>query len=72
VFPSIQLPTINPNYATQAGSIPGKHRSFAKIRRSCTVNLIAVDANNKDRTLVESYQTREVKAVVLELNSRNE
>jgi ABC-type metal ion transport system substrate-binding protein len=48
VFPNIQLPTINTNYATQAGSIPGKHRSFVKIQRSRTINPIAVDANDKD------------------------
>jgi D-methionine transport system substrate-binding protein len=62
-FDDVDAAAINTNYATQAGLDP------VKDPKGPYVNLIAVRAADKDKpcvkTLVESYQTPEVKEFVL-------
>jgi D-methionine transport system substrate-binding protein len=60
---------VNTNYATQAGLDPAKDAILREDPKGPYVNLIAVRSADKDKpwvkTLLESYQTPEVKEVVL-------
>jgi D-methionine transport system substrate-binding protein len=61
---------INTNYATAAGLNPKKDAIAIESEKSPYANVIAVRAQDKDKpwvkTLVESYQSPEVKAFILE------
>jgi D-methionine transport system substrate-binding protein len=65
----VDAAAINTNYATQAGLDPIKDPILREDPKGPYVNLIAVRAADKDKpwvkTLVESYQTPEVKEFVL-------
>lgn len=61
---------INTNYATAAGLNPKKDSIAIESEKSPYANVIAINAKDKDKpwvkTLVESYQSPEVKAFILE------
>ena len=65
----VDAAAINTNYATQAGLDPVKDPILREDPKGPYVNLIAVRAADKDKpwvkTLVESYQTPEVKELIL-------
>ena len=65
----VDAAAINTNYATQAGLDPVKDPILREDPKGPYVNLIAVRAADRDKpwvkTLVESYQTPEVKEFVL-------
>jgi len=65
----VDAAAINTNYATQAGLDPVKDPILREDPKGPYVNLIAVRATDKDKlwvkTLVESYQTSEVKEFIL-------
>ncbi|MET0741788.1 MAG: MetQ/NlpA family ABC transporter substrate-binding protein [Microvirga sp.] len=68
VLADVDAAVINTNYATQAGLDPVKDALTRENPKGPYVNIIAVRTEDKDKpwvkTLVESYQTPEVKAFI--------
>lgn len=66
----VDAAVINTNYASQAGLNPKKDAIAIESEKSPYANVIAVRAEDKDKpwvkTFVESYQSPEVKAFILE------
>jgi len=66
----VDAAVINTNYASQAGLNPKKDAIAIESEKSPYANVIAVRAEEKDKpwvkTFVESYQSPEVKAFILE------
>jgi D-methionine transport system substrate-binding protein len=69
-LPDVDVAGINTNYATQAGLDPVKDALLREDPKGPYANIIAVRAADKDKpwvkTLVESYQSPEVKAFIEE------
>jgi D-methionine transport system substrate-binding protein len=69
-LPDVDVAGINTNYATQAGLDPVKDAILREDPKGPYANIIAVRAADKDKpwvkTLVESYQSPEVKAFIEE------
>jgi D-methionine transport system substrate-binding protein len=67
-LPDVDVAGINTNYATQAGLDPVKDAILREDPKGPYANIIAVRAADKDKpwvkTLVESYQSPEVKAFI--------
>lgn len=67
-LPDVDVAGINTNYATQAGLDPVKDAILREDPKGPYANIIAVRAVDKDKpwvkTLVESYQSPEVKAFI--------
>jgi D-methionine transport system substrate-binding protein len=67
-LPDVDVAGINTNYASQAGLDPVKDAILREDPKGPYANIIAVRAADKDKpwvkTLVESYQSPEVKAFI--------